>query len=205
MPGWQGRGFAHFAFLREDIPRHFQCGRSLAPGKHLQERTRHARPRLIGRIHAIRPFHETPHGRQLIRHLMQMPPAFSQKGVRHLTGEHQDGFVAPKSRQQAGAGIQHSRPRDDREDGRTSGGPAIAKCHVGAGLLMPCADDFDVFLCPMKRVEQAIGLSSGEPENRVDMMVLQASHQRFAAGHFCQRSPLQNRNAIARTVSTEFM
>ena len=135
------------------------------------------------RIRTIRPFYKSAHGRQLVGHFVQMPPAFSKKIRGHLASEQQDRLVASECRQKPGARVQHAGARNHRECRRPSRRAGIAECHIGASLFVPRADDLDAGLRPMERVEQAIGLGTRKPENRVDAVILETGHKRFTAVH----------------------
>ena len=167
----------------EHVPRHFERRRPLPSGEHGLEGARHLHPRHRGRVDPPRPFREGAQGRELVRHFVQMTAAAAEKCRRHLSRDAKDRRVAAIGGEQRRAGIEHARPGHDRKGGRLAGRARVAEGHVAAGLLVARADDFQLRLGAVQRVEEAVDLRAGQAVDRVDAVVDEAGDDRLSAGH----------------------
>ncbi len=185
-----GIGESRQRLLRRDlrrrgelIPRHLQRHRTAPPRHHFLERPGDQMRRLRRMFDPIRPFHQGPHGRELVGQFVQLAPAAADHEPRHLPGQAQHWRVHAPGGGQRGGGVQHAGPGDHGIGRRAAGGAGIAKRHVSRCLFMAGVDQPDTVGCPGQRIEQPIRLHARQPEHRIDSVPDKAIDDRFSAGH----------------------
>ncbi len=177
-----GRNRRHRRALGEDIPGHFQDGRTGPALPHLFERFGHQLRRLGRMFDPRHPLAESRRGAELIGHFMQMAAAPVQKGSRHLPRQAQYRLIAAPGREQSGARIQQARPGYHRAYRRPTRRAGIPESHVAAGLLMTRTHSTHARLRAVERIKQPVGLGAGQPEDGVDAMRKQRINQRLTTG-----------------------
>ena len=133
---------------------------------------------------------------RLVRHLVQDAAPAAEVRRRDLTGEAEHAAAAGVCRRQAGAGVEHAWAGDDRAHPDPAGGAGVAVGHVAGGLLVAGVDDADRRLA-RERVEEAVELHAGQPEDDVDAPPPKALDEQFAAGALRAVSGL--RAAVSRS------
>ncbi len=168
--------------LGEDVPRHFQRDGAAAPRQHFLKGARDHCGRDIGVFDALRPFHESAQGRELVRHLVQVTTALAEELRRHLPSQAQHRLVAAERGEHRSARIEHAGAGHHAEHAHLAARARIAIGHVAAGLLMPGADHLQLGL--VEGIEQPVHLCAGQAEHRIDAMGHKPAHDCFAAGHY---------------------
>src|SRR5688500_131524 len=101
---------------------------------------------------------------------MEIADAATDSVARDLAREAEHGCIGRIRRAEGCGGVEHTWPRDDGIDRRSTRRPRVTEGHVACALLVARADEAHAVTAAVHRVEEMIELPAGQTENRIDFV-----------------------------------